>query len=756
MWQGRSYRRIVIACSGLGLFLLLIIILVMGNISARSVFADPQTVCSGYSAWCTSNSLDSGPSSTLSGVAVVSSTNVWAAGYSVLQQNSNQHQTLIEHWDGTSWSLVTSSNPSTYTNLLVSVAAGFSGDVITNIQAVGDYSYGSGLPTHILCERRILNQFFNANCPEPGTALSSTLYKVYAVPNSNDFWSVGEYEDTSNYNFKALIEHWHGASWVSTTLGLAGHNQLLGVTAYDVNNAWAVGYTDASGDSRALILHWNGSSWSTMTPATVNHTSELVSIDVFTPSDVWAVGSYGDGSIYAHTLIEHYDGNSWTVVPAPDPGTTNILNEVWVTQAGDVWVAGSYTPQGKGAQSSGNFALLTPQLRLPRGRFAPNGSFSTEALIFHWHGNDWDSIPVPHPGANNEFLGISASLTSTWAVGDYDTHTLVERMVAPQQAPAYLTSNYESTVDTQTHFGEGCNAAHQNFNGGMVVLDYGQPRAMPVSGHYGTLLFDLRTLASTDQIATAVESYMDGYYAAYNPIGNCGYIGNSAVPITVAIGTSNFNKDEAADFSITHAQAWADMVGAVKSYVTTHGYNAITVVAAMDIEPDYSIPYRPTPTPTNFDYNYPAVATWVSSYTGRGVSPLYNYGSTDGFPCFPSGTPMPVSYGCSVWNTDQLYKVSWGIPGTNPLPEAYYAQYNWNWYVVKRYGELAYPTATPMTFAGSVTDCLPGQVCYVNPSDPHRQPELTINQGWGSLWTEINGDPFFTQPLTGSTYIITK
>ena len=45
-------------------------------------------------------------------VAALSPTDVWAAGSSL----SSQH-TLIEHWDGTSWSVVASPNPVEYNRL---------------------------------------------------------------------------------------------------------------------------------------------------------------------------------------------------------------------------------------------------------------------------------------------------------------------------------------------------------------------------------------------------------------------------------------------------------------------------------------------------------------------------------------------------------------------------------------------------------------------------------------------------------------
>jgi hypothetical protein len=40
------------------------------------------------------------------GVTCVSASDCWAVGYTVLPITGSYYQTLIEHWDGTSWSIV--------------------------------------------------------------------------------------------------------------------------------------------------------------------------------------------------------------------------------------------------------------------------------------------------------------------------------------------------------------------------------------------------------------------------------------------------------------------------------------------------------------------------------------------------------------------------------------------------------------------------------------------------------------------------
>src|SRR6266702_2662928 len=76
----------------------------------------------------------------LFGVAAVSTTDVWAVG-SFAPQGFSPSQTLIEHWNGTTWSVVTSPNPSSTTNLLEAAAADKSSG---QAWAVGEFTAASG------------------------------------------------------------------------------------------------------------------------------------------------------------------------------------------------------------------------------------------------------------------------------------------------------------------------------------------------------------------------------------------------------------------------------------------------------------------------------------------------------------------------------------------------------------------------------------------------------------------------------------
>src|SRR6266702_1246885 len=78
--------------------------------------------------------------SELNGVAAVSATDIWAVG-AFFNTTNNVTQTLIEQWNGTSWSVVTSPNPSSTTNLLEAAAADKSSG---QAWAVGEFTAASG------------------------------------------------------------------------------------------------------------------------------------------------------------------------------------------------------------------------------------------------------------------------------------------------------------------------------------------------------------------------------------------------------------------------------------------------------------------------------------------------------------------------------------------------------------------------------------------------------------------------------------
>jgi hypothetical protein len=86
------------------------------------------------SKWSVVTSPNAVSGSFLFGVAATSASNAWAVG--TYGQTFGLYQTLIEHWNGHKWSIVTSPNPGSFSNTLNAVAA----VSVSDAWAVGIYS----------------------------------------------------------------------------------------------------------------------------------------------------------------------------------------------------------------------------------------------------------------------------------------------------------------------------------------------------------------------------------------------------------------------------------------------------------------------------------------------------------------------------------------------------------------------------------------------------------------------------------------
>ena len=199
----------------------------------------------------------------LRGVTCVSASECWAVGYYL---TDNAAQTLIERWDGTSWTIVSSPNTSTsdYNSL-----SGVTCVSASDCWAVGYYAItGSVLQT--LIERWDGTSWAIVSSPNTSTSQSNFLYSVTCGPAS-DCWAVGYYivDAVSNLN-QTLIERWDGTSWAivsSPNTSASQSNLLYSVTCGSTPDCWAVGYYyNASSVAQTLALRYTASPTPTPTP----------------------------------------------------------------------------------------------------------------------------------------------------------------------------------------------------------------------------------------------------------------------------------------------------------------------------------------------------------------------------------------------------------------------------------------------------------------------------------------------------------
>jgi predicted SnoaL-like aldol condensation-catalyzing enzyme len=266
-------------------------------------------------------------------VGVVSATDVWAVGYGPPRPGEPRFvkRTLIEHWDGKAWSIVPSADPP----LATPQAELFSvfGLSSNNVWAVGFYYDNSRGVDLTLIEHWDGVSWTIVASPNPDSGLNH-LRSVAGVA-SNDIWAVGLAGNGNTYNpFRSLIEHWDGVSW--TVVSNPGLNELFGLTAIAANNVWSVGNRTASPD---IIEHWDGTQWSNVPspPPNPSGSIRLRGIAAISASDIWAVGDEVNDFFFhtSNTITEHWDGTAWTI--SSRFSRNSYLTSVTATGSTDVW-----------------------------------------------------------------------------------------------------------------------------------------------------------------------------------------------------------------------------------------------------------------------------------------------------------------------------------------------------------------------------------------------------------------------------------
>lgn len=333
----------------------------------------------------------------LADIAEVSSSDIWAVGS--VEDNMGDRNSLAEHWDGTSWSVIPTPSAGSHNEELVAVSAISSADV----WAAGDVLNGTA---------PLLMHWDGSSWTQSGVPYQDNiaLSDVEAIA-TNDVWVVGKYREAPVD--RTYIAHWNGAGWTQTTSPNASDsdNVLDTVTAVASNDVWAAGtfFTGNGGAYYTLIEHWNGTAWSIVYSPSVDgaYYNELQALDALSSNDVWAVGYAGSTGDHKGTLAEHWDGTSWTIVPTPATIDYNrVLLGVKAIAPNNVWAVG-----------------------------IDNGPRDGTTPFLHWDGNAWSTVYVPVPPTTSTspgFSGIDAKgPADIWAAGSAEFKSLVEHYSSP-------------------------------------------------------------------------------------------------------------------------------------------------------------------------------------------------------------------------------------------------------------------------------------------------------------------------------------
>ena len=305
----------------------------------------------------------------LSGVSCVSSSACVAVGYS--DSASVPDRTLVETWNGRTWSITPSPNVGAEPSDLNSVYCSAPGAC----WAVGTKNvYAS------LIERLVGHRWTVVNSSRFG---HTTLTGVTCI-HRNDCVAVGW------QSFQSLALKWDGGAWfVWARFKDVGLN---GISCPTPTLCMAVGHRG----QRPMVETWDGSAWSSSKLVLLH--SSLSEFDGVTCWSARGCMSVGEGSA-KRAIAAIWNGRDWTALPVPLGGVgQNSLKSVACRSAADCVAVGSSSVLYGGAVG----------------------------FMEKWDGSTWRVVIGPHvDGA--VLSGVAMSRGHDFAVGNGPRGTLIER-----------------------------------------------------------------------------------------------------------------------------------------------------------------------------------------------------------------------------------------------------------------------------------------------------------------------------------------
>ena len=268
---------------------------------------------------------------------------------------ANQTLSLAERWTGRSWQIQQTPNPGVAPKHPAAgqgagtELSGVSCPAASACTAVGGATDSAGHNT-TLVERWNGRSWSVQSSP---SASGRPLGGV-SCPSSGECVAVGD--GTVSSGTVPLAERWNGSSWSilanppGTTLGL-----LVGVACSASAACSAVGdRSTAAGLYTTLAERWNGSKWAAQSapaPGGSQQATVLAGVSCPAGSSCIAVGAYSGSGGGVVPLIESWNGRAWTVAKSPPPSrdvTTSSLSGVSCPAGGGCIAVGFATVTAKG------------------------------------------------------------------------------------------------------------------------------------------------------------------------------------------------------------------------------------------------------------------------------------------------------------------------------------------------------------------------------------------------------------------------
>jgi len=259
---------------------------------------------------------------------------VWAVGVTLWPVNDENYgssaaQPLLEHWNGTAWSIAAAADPE------------------------------APPPAWAMSTNTLAG-------PSGASPVGRAALIGVAATSSTDVWAVGGYEtdmgltSSSPSPWETLAEHWNGSTWSVVPAPdvnlpeevngeLAANDALIGAGASPDGTLWAVGgaipesgltfrltagsWQLVSSPAMSAAQSYSSSGTAVYGPGYLPGLSPLTAVAVLGPSDAWVVGA----------VILHWDGTAWEPLYTVNGESFGYLTGVSASSSSGLWAVGGAT-----------------------------------------------------------------------------------------------------------------------------------------------------------------------------------------------------------------------------------------------------------------------------------------------------------------------------------------------------------------------------------------------------------------------------
>jgi hypothetical protein len=370
--------------------------------------ATPDAATSGFSVVAT-------PTGVLTATAAIADNDIWAVGYT--QTTTTEAGTFdvpfAEHFNGTSWTSVpTPALPvDTYTGSSYARFTGVAAVSSNDVWAVGGGGSNGALIEHWNGTAwSVVTSPEGGNGGNPTIPFPNSIAAVTAI-SANDVLAVGE-----NSSGGALVEQWNGTTWnaIADTGALvvsgSDHTDLIAISADSPTDIWALERNAAGTENLPeYLIHSTdgGTTWSQVVA------TGGTSLTAISPTDVWITTNPVTKELSLADVttagFEQWNGTTLIAVPAaptPAPPTSSehistFFNGITAISANDIVAVGV-------TQTFKNDGTIA------------GGETGSTPLIEQWNGTSWSIVSIA--GSPSGMLSGVTSLSdgTVVAVGPAD------------------------------------------------------------------------------------------------------------------------------------------------------------------------------------------------------------------------------------------------------------------------------------------------------------------------------------------------